>query len=157
MDHLCQNAQSKIVETELRKDIQEKKFVMKQPIDHMENSKIETFEMETEIRMKSENNLDSDIFDNKEDTGSEKRPKKHSATEELSIDDSTDPPTKIWRGLRYKSWAVGGIQPATKYKKPTDREITEVIKYFRHNIADKLPTNSFRTKRSNKFDVVPFA
>jgi hypothetical protein len=32
----------------------------------------------------------------------------------------------VWKGLKYKYWTPGAVQPAVKYKKPTDKEITEV-------------------------------
>lgn len=57
----------------------------------------------------------------------EKRPKKHSVPEESSETAvEPQPPTKVWRGLKYKTWSMGVIQPTTKFKKTTDREITEV-------------------------------
>lgn len=63
-----------------------------------------------------------------ENTEEEKRPKKHSVPEESGDTSGSEPqpPTKVWRGLRYKTWTMGTIQPITKFKKSTDREITEV-------------------------------
>jgi hypothetical protein len=36
----------------------------------------------------------------------------------------------VWKGLKYKYWSPGALQPAVKYKRPTDKEITEVMKYI---------------------------
>lgn len=103
-----------------------KKYVVKQPVDHVENMEIDQTEKETEVRIKMEKE-EQDVIETKEEITEEKRPKKHLAMEE-SITEPTEiqPPVKIWRGLRYKTWSVGLMQPSTKYKKPTDKEITEV-------------------------------
>lgn len=103
-----------------------KKYVIKQPIDHIESMEVDQTEKETEIKIKTEKE-EHDIFEAKEEITEEKRAKKHSVTEE-SLTELTEPqpPAKVWRGLRYKTWSVGLMQPTTKYKKPTDKEITEV-------------------------------
>ncbi|XP_046742436.1 histone-lysine N-methyltransferase 2C-like isoform X3 [Diprion similis] len=126
VDHLCQNSLSRIADMELKTEAHEKKFVMHRPAEHNDNLKLEAMEIETEVKIKTEKDIDTDTIHVKEDSVDEKRPKKHAATEELN-DDSIDPPTKVWRGLRYKLWTLGAIQPATKYKKPVDREITEML------------------------------
>lgn len=97
--------------------------------EHIESTKVEAMEIDPEVRIKTEKDLDLHAFEHKDESVEEKRPKKHSAADASLLDDSIDPPAKVWRGTRWKSWALGGIQPATKYKKPTDREITEVINY----------------------------
>lgn len=100
--------------------------MVKQPVDHVESMEVDQTEKESEIKIKTEKE-DQDIPDTKEEITEEKRPKKHSVADE-STTESTEPqpPTKVWRGLRYKTWSIGLMQPPTKYKKPTDKEITEV-------------------------------
>ncbi|XP_044258429.1 histone-lysine N-methyltransferase 2C-like isoform X2 [Tribolium madens] len=34
---------------------------------------------------------------------------------------------KVWKGVRYKSWTPGCLQPPMKYKKPTDKETMELL------------------------------
>ena len=107
-----------------------KKYIVKQPpIDHVENMEVDQqMEKETEIKIKLEKE-EQDTLETKEEVAEDKRPKKHSAADESVVEPITDhppPPAKIWRGLRYKTWSVGLMQPSTKYKKPTDKEITEV-------------------------------
>lgn len=75
----------------------------------------------TEIKVKTEKLDNIESIENEE-----KQSKKHSISEEISDSIESQPPAKIWKGLRYKTWSMGAIQPATKFKKPTDREITEV-------------------------------
>lgn len=100
-----------------------KKFPTKQhqlQMERLENVEIGT-EPTTEIKVKTEK------LDNVENAEiEEKRLKKHSISEEISDSIESQPPAKIWKGLRYKTWSMGAMQPATKFKKPTDREITEV-------------------------------
>lgn len=108
--------------------MQEKKFSLKQSIDHVESMEIEP-ENKSDIRIKIEEEFE--IHDNKEDLLEEKRPKKHAALEEPTNETSEPPPpAKVWRGLKYKTWTMGAIQPATKYKKPTDKEITDVCTFW---------------------------
>ncbi|KAG8236512.1 hypothetical protein J437_LFUL012798 [Ladona fulva] len=75
---------------------------------------------------------------------SEKRSRKHtggsigagSGTEDAL---SVPPPPKVWKGVRYKLWSPG-VQLATKYRKPSDREMTEML--FRLGITvmpEKIP------------------
>lgn len=95
---------------------------MKQSIERIGSMDIEN---EMEVKVKTEK-IESKLSENKDEL-EEKRPKKHTVTEE-SINEISEPPppAKIWRGLRYKNWSFGAMQPSTKFKKPTDREITEV-------------------------------
>lgn len=44
---------------------------------------------------------------------------------------STEP--EKYRGIRYKAWSPGCIGPPAKYKRPTDRELTELV--FRTGVA----------------------
>lgn len=106
--------------------MQEKKFSLKQAtIDHVESMEVEP-ESKIDVRIKIEEEFE--MHDNKEDLSDEKRPKKHAAALEEPANETSEPPppAKVWRGLKYKTWTMGAIQPATKYKKPTDKEITDV-------------------------------
>lgn len=86
-----------------------------------------------EIKVKTEK------LDNVESTeNDEKRSKKHSISEEIGDSIESQPPAKIWKGLRYKTWSMGAMQPATKFKKPTDREITEVNDKLFNNYLENL-------------------
>ncbi|XP_059056838.1 histone-lysine N-methyltransferase 2C-like [Achroia grisella] len=44
-----------------------------------------------------------------------------------------------YRGVRYKAWSPGCIGPPAKYKRPTDRELTELV--FRTGVAIMPVTN----------------
>lgn len=44
-----------------------------------------------------------------------------------------------YRGIRYKKWSAGCIGPPVKYKRPTDRELTELV--FRTGVAIMPVTN----------------
>ncbi|CAH0763958.1 unnamed protein product [Diatraea saccharalis] len=50
---------------------------------------------------------------------------------------STEP--EKYRGIRYKSWSPGCIGPPAKYKRPTDRELTELV--FRTGVSIMPVTN----------------
>lgn len=103
-----------------------KKFPIKQQQQRIERlGNMEVNESTTEIKIKTEKLENMENTENTE----EKRPKKHSITEEISEALEPQPPAKIWKGLRYKTWSLGTIQPGTKFKKPTDREIIEVKRY----------------------------
>lgn len=141
MDHLCHNKiDTKVLDDDFKKG---KKYIVKQLVDHVESMEVDQIEKEPEVKIKTEKE-DHDVPEANEEIMEEKRPKKHPATEE-SITESIEPqpPTKIWRGLRYKAWCVGSMQPLTKYKKPTDKEVTEVrIKIiFNHNLTISNLTN----------------
>ncbi|KAI4497783.1 hypothetical protein M0802_007109 [Mischocyttarus mexicanus] len=124
VDHLCPKVDPKIIDDDFKK-LQEKRFSIKQSIDHSESMAVD-FENKSEIRIKIEEEFE--IHDNREDLTEEKRPKKHAALKELSGEtNEPPPPAKLWKGLRYKTWTMGAIQPPTKYKKPTDKEITDML------------------------------
>ncbi|RZC33964.1 histone-lysine N-methyltransferase 2C-like [Asbolus verrucosus] len=36
-------------------------------------------------------------------------------------------PPRVWKGVRYKNWTPGCLQPPAKYKKPTDKETMELL------------------------------
>jgi histone-lysine N-methyltransferase MLL3 len=113
------------LEEDLKK-LQEKKFSLKQSIRQIEPMDVDSIEMDLECRIKIEKN-EYESQHSRDSFSDEKRPKKHPASEEPSNDClEPQPPSKVWKGLRYKTWMNGAIQPTTKYKKPTDREITEV-------------------------------
>jgi hypothetical protein len=57
----------------------------------------------------------------------EKKSRRHTGDDPVS---HCPPPAKVWKGLKYKYWSLGVLQPAVKYKRPTDKEITEVMKYI---------------------------
>lgn len=49
-----------------------------------------------------------------------------------------------YRGIRYKAWSPGCIGPPVKYKRPTDRELTELV--FRTGVAIMPVTNEDRRR-----------
>jgi len=63
-------------------------------------------------------------------TSNEKKSRRHTGDDPVS---HCPPPTKVWKGLKYKYWSPGALQPAVKYKRPTDKEITEML--FRMGIT----------------------
>lgn len=117
MDHLCHKTETKLLEDDL-------KSLKKFPIKQQQMEKVESMEIDepaTEIKIKTE------IPESAENAeGEEKRPKKH-PSEEIG---EAEVPAKIPKDSKYKMWSMGIIQPATKFKKPTDREITEVNSQF---------------------------
>jgi len=119
VDHLCHKTEAKMLEDDLKSL---KKFPIKQQyqqIERLENIEIGN-ESITEIKVKTEK------LDNIDVENEEKRSKKHSISEEISDSIESQPPAKIWKGLRYKTWSMGTMQSASKFKKPTDKEIIEV-------------------------------
>ncbi|GBP54287.1 Histone-lysine N-methyltransferase trr, partial [Eumeta japonica] len=52
-----------------------------------------------------------------------------------SVDEKTNDSTEKdrFRGIRYKAWSPGCIGPPIRYKRPTDRELTELV--FRTGVA----------------------
>ncbi|XP_021938191.1 uncharacterized protein LOC110838870 isoform X2 [Zootermopsis nevadensis] len=67
-------------------------------------------------------------------TSSDKRSRRHTGDDQAIAPSShCPPPTKLWKGVKYKYWTPGAIQPAVKYKKPTDKEVTEML--FRMGIT----------------------
>lgn len=132
MDHLCQKAEIKLLDEAIKNKVLETKLPEKKELeDVVDNVEDMDIDISTEMKIKTETE-DSDMNEITEEIQfDEKRPKKHPASEENDSEGTEPPPpTKVWRGLRYKSWSLGVIQPPTKYKKPTDREITEVCKSF---------------------------
>ncbi|XP_063990116.1 histone-lysine N-methyltransferase 2C-like isoform X3 [Diachasmimorpha longicaudata] len=128
VDHLCSKTDVKLLDNTLKKKFQDKRSLDK-PNLILEGLDVDSMEINPDIKIKTEKD-DSDGTMIPDDLMQldEKRPKKHSASDNLAIDPAdTQPPAKVWRGLKYKLWTMGGIQPATKYKKPTDREITEML------------------------------
>lgn len=128
MDHLCQKAEAKLLDENLKKKVLEPKIPQKKEPEEIVDQ-AESMEMDVHIETKIKTEMeDLDMNEMTEEIQiDEKRPKKHPASEE-NDSESTEPPppTKVWRGLRYKTWSLGAIQPLNKYKKPTDREVTEV-------------------------------
>ena len=118
----------KVAESKLKEEKEADKIV-----DHVERMDID---IDTEMKIKTESE-DLDTSEIAEELSTEeKRPKKHSAPGENDSENcEIQPPSKIWRGLRYKTWAPGAIQPSTKYKKPTEREITEVSLFILSKIG----------------------
>lgn len=124
VDHLCHKVDNKVLDDDFKKG---KKFVIKQSVEPVESMEVEQTEKESEIKVKTEKE-DQDVPEMKEEIMEEKRPKKHPAAEESATETTEpQPPAKVWRGLRYKTWSIGSMQPHTKYKKPTDKEITEML------------------------------
>ncbi|XP_011303059.1 histone-lysine N-methyltransferase 2C isoform X3 [Fopius arisanus] len=127
VDHLCSISEVKLLNNTLKKKI-EKRSLEKQQLG-LETLDVDQIEINTDIKIKTEKD-DSETMMMGEELMQleERRPRKHPASEDLSVDlADPQPPAKLWRGLKYKLWTMGGIQPATKYKKPTDREITEML------------------------------
>lgn len=53
------------------------------------------------------------------------------------------PPAKIWKGSRFKYYAQGVLQPKTKYKRPSEKEIMEMM--FRLGVTvlpSKIPDDT---------------
>lgn len=44
--------------------------------------------------------------------------------------DDQPPPSKIWKGVRYKTWSPEALHPSTKFKKTSDKEMTEVNRFL---------------------------
>lgn len=63
-------------------------------------------------------------------TSTEKKSRRHTGDDPAS---HCPPPAKVWKGLKYKYWSPGALQPSVKYKRPTDKEITEML--FRMGIT----------------------
>lgn len=120
VDHLCHKADAKLLDDDLKGL---KKFPIKQQqqrIERLGSMEVDK-ESTTEIKIKTEKLDNAENVENEE-----KRPKKHSISEEIGEVTEPQPPAKVWKGSRYKTWSMGIIQPSTKLKKPTDREIIEV-------------------------------
>lgn len=123
IDHLCHKTETKLLDDDLKSL---KKFPVKQQqqcIERLGSMEVDN-ESTTEIKIKTEKLENAENAENEE-----KRPKKHSISEEISEATEPQPPAKVWKGSKYKIWSMGIIQPSTKLKKPTDREIIEVKLY----------------------------
>ena len=117
---MYQKAESKFLDDNLKK-LQENKFFGKQTVGHIDNLQMNRLGGETDITANFIKN-DMDLQD-----GSLARKRPISTMDEpLADSNEPQPPTKVWKGIRYKIWSMGAIQPAVKYKKPSEREITEV-------------------------------
>lgn len=152
MDHLCHKTEAKLLEDDLKslkklsmKQQQQEQQSVDQRVESMEIDNGTTTTMTEVVKVKSEK------LDSAEDTAEnaeieEKRPKKHPVPEEHNEIVELQPPAKVWKGLRYKTWSMGIMQPASKFKKPADREITEVNKMRTHiiSLSNKLLNNSSR-------------
>lgn len=158
MDHICHKTETKILDDDLKSL---KKVPIKQQQQQSQQSvdqRVESMEIDNEtnvtittdvVKVKSEK---PDHMENATENTEveEKRPKKHSVTEESSeIAVEPQPPAKIWRGLKYKIWSLGAIQATTKFKKTTDREVTEVsmsnlVAYVNSTSSDLSTLLSFR-------------
>lgn len=122
VDHLCHKAETKLLDDDMKGL---KKFSIKQQrMERYGSMEIDNESTTTEIKIKTERLDSAEIPENEE-----KRPKKHTITDESGEITESQPPAKIYKGVRYKTWSMGNIQPSTKFKKPTEREITEV-KYY---------------------------
>lgn len=130
MDHLCQKTDTKLLDDDL-KSLKKVPLKQQQQSQQPTDQRCKSIEIDNEtatmdIKVKTEK-LEhvENVMEGAE--AEEKRPKKHSVPEESSeATVEPQPPAKLWRGLRYKTWSMGAIQPVTKFKKTTDREITEV-------------------------------
>lgn len=116
VDHICPKTEP--LEDDLKNV---KKFPVKQL---QQQEKVKSMEIDNgptvDIKVKTEKpeNTENMEID-------EKRAKKHSITEEVN-ETEPQPPAKVWKGVKYKIWSAGTMQPPTKFKKPTERELTEV-------------------------------
>lgn len=130
---MCHKTETKILDDDLKslKKIPIKQQQLQQTVDQ----RVESMEIDNETTMTTATDVIKvkiEKPDHMENTmenmdTEEKRPKKHSVPEESSETAvEPQPPAKVWRGLKYKTWSMGVIQPTTKFKKTTDREITEV-------------------------------
>ena len=88
-------------------------------------------DLDLDRRIKTEKD-DLDSQNSRDSFNDDRRGKKHPASDDTSTDSADPTPNKVWKGLKYKNWSPGTMHPRTKYKKPSEREITEVG-----------PTNSF--------------
>lgn len=102
IDHLCQK---------------DKTDRAKRPFDSIDHRKnfMDNVEMELQYVKREVEAMDSHSLFNK-------------PTDIIKLrkyDDHSTP--KVWKGLRYKSWTPGCLQPPTKHKKLTDKEIMELL------------------------------
>lgn len=124
VDHLYQKSQTKMLDDELRKIHEKKLYKQTTGLEKMDVDPSALHVDSAEFGIKLEK-MDHGVFGIR-DEFDEKRAKKHSVNDDVESLES-QPPVKLWKGVRYKTWMMGAIQATTKYKKPTDREITEVF------------------------------
>lgn len=89
-------------------------------IESLDNDDLMKNDNELTLKISSDNEIKMEI--NEEDVIKREFP-----------DEESGPPSKIFRGCQYKYWSPGCIQPTSRYKKPTEREITEMV--FRTGVA----------------------
>lgn len=85
---------------------------------------MEPMDICNDIKIKTEKE-DLDLHDHIKQELVDKRPKKHPA--DLPTDLEFEPPSKLLRGTKYKVWSMGVLQPTKKYKKPSDKDITDLL------------------------------
>lgn len=141
MDHLCQKSDASVKSQKLGEEsfkslkenlkiVQGKQFSMQHMNDAVDAEYAGSADMELEGKIKNERE-DTESQHSRDSFTDEKRTRKHPASEDASADSiEVQPPTKVWKGIRYKTWGAGVMQPSTKFKKSTDREITEVSLYL---------------------------
>lgn len=131
VDHLCQKKDGKGPTDELKR-LAEKKF--KQTTEQSEgmptmHRPMQVTDETSMLREGNDNALSGDGF--LDDKHGKKRPAATLQASDATVDGkSIAPPQKIMKGLRYKLWNTGALQPAVKFKKQTDKQITEVSLFF---------------------------
>ncbi|GLG97653.1 Histone-lysine N-methyltransferase trr [Gryllus bimaculatus] len=157
VDHLCQNqssnSQKDDKEDNTDKDDQDGRESKAGDEDKMETDQDDNDSVKVVIKeekvdseeQKSESKDGDSVYradrGSPSDTGSPRLGTEKKARRATGDEPST--PAKIWKGLKYKYWNPGSIQPAVKYKKPTDREVTEML--YRMGITmrpSKLPDDT---------------
>lgn len=138
VDHLCQD------KTIMKKKIDDKTNNILEKCSATENiEKMDVDEIVNSIKqecmeeMAMAENLQKDDIKT-EVPDSPKKAKKH-PTE----DTTQQPPAKQFKGVKYRPWAQGALQPRNKYKRPSDKEIMETM--FRMGITvlpQKIPDDS---------------
>lgn len=131
VDHLCQQkTDSKFLGEDVGKT-QEKNSLAKLSIGQIEPMDVDSANVENKIKKEKEELDLQQQQQGKNNYIDDKRPKKHLASDDPSTavgSTESQPPAKLFKGSRYKTYTTGAavIHPAVKYKRPTDREITEV-------------------------------
>lgn len=115
VNHLCQ------------KDIQKKQSLLKNydkmDIDHPVNP-FQKMDMHMPIKKEALEYMDIDAIKTERSSAFTKYSDYDTKTKKPAIE---PPVVKSWKGQRYKFWAVGCVQPVAKCKKPTDKEIMELL------------------------------
>lgn len=107
-------------EVDVKPDIKDEKMDLTL-IESLDNDDLMKNDNELTLKISSDNEIKMEI--NEEDV----------IKREFPDEDSVGPPNKIFRGCQYKYWSPGCITPPTRYKKPSEREITEMV--FRTGVA----------------------